>query len=505
MKNLVIVVVVAAAALAGTAFYAGMFTGKSAAQAAVEGQGQAGNALGSGGRGRRGGGGFGGGNFGRAPLAVETAIVRRQSIAEQITVVGNLIGEATVSVVPRAQGRLQDVFVRLGDRVAKGQRLAKLEDQDIVEQVRQAEAAQEVSLATIRQREADLKRAQTNAERSRNLFERQLIPRQTLDDNEATYQAAVAQLDLARAQNVQSKARLDELRVTLDNTVVVSPVNGFVAKRSVDAGASVSPNVPVVDVVDITRVRLVVNVVEKDLKHLHSGDAAQAQVDAYSGETFKGQIARLAPVLDPSTRTAQLEIEIPNPDNRLKPGMYARVSIVTNTKKDALVVPVNAVADLGGRRGVFIPQPDNSAVFRTIQVGSEQGDVIEVADGLKEGDRVITTGAGALRDGDRIVLADQGRGGNGRRGEESAAAEGTAPAANAEANRGFSRSGQPGRGQSRPEKAQPGSSQNPEISRRGPQGAPGSEEQEFPRGNEGQFWRGAPATTAAEPSYRRGQ
>src|SRR6185436_16489479 len=166
----------------------------------------------------------------------------------------------------------------------------------------------------------------------------------------------------------------------------------------VDPGAFVNQNAPIVEVVDITRVRLVVNVVEKDLKQLAKGDAAITQVDAFPGELFKGRIARVSPVLDPSTRTAPIEVEIANPDFRLKPGMYARVGITTNTKKDALVVPANAVVDLGGRRGVFLPQPDNTAAFHQVQPGSEQADLVEIVDGLKEGDRVITTGAGGLRD-----------------------------------------------------------------------------------------------------------
>jgi HlyD family secretion protein len=319
---------------------------------------------------------------------------------------------------------LQDVFVRLGDRVNRGQRIAKIEDFEIVEQVKQAEAAQEVAAATIRQREADLQLALTNVERSRNLFQRQLLPKQTLDDNEARYQAAVAQIDLAKAQSTQSKARLDELRITLANTVIVSPVNGFVSKRTVDPGAFVSQNAPVVDVVDISRVRLVVNVVERDLKELSSGARAKVEVDAYPGETFQGRIARVAPVLDPATRTAPIEIEIPNPDFRLKPGMYARVGISTELKKDALVVPVNAVADLGGRRGVF-QHVNGVAVFRTIELGTETAELVEVLGGLTEGDQVITTGARALRDGDRIQLAGGAEGG--RRGGRSG--DGAGPAA----------------------------------------------------------------------------
>jgi hypothetical protein len=142
-------------------------------------------------------------------------------------------------------------------------------------------------------------------------------------------------------------------------------------------------------------------------------------VDAFPGETFTGRIARVSPVLDPATRTAPIEIEIPNPNFRLKPGMYARVGITTDIKKDALVVPVNAVIDLGGRRGVFQPR-NESAIFRSVQVGTEQSEYVEILGGLAEGDTVITTGAGALRDGDRITLASGG--GRGRRGSGDAAA-----------------------------------------------------------------------------------
>jgi Barrel-sandwich domain of CusB or HlyD membrane-fusion len=140
---------------------------------------------------------------------------------------------------------------------------------------------------------------------------------------------------------------------------------------------------------------------------------------------FQGRIARVAPVLDPATRTAPIEIEIPNADFRLKPGMYARVGITTPTKKDALVVPVDAVADLGGRRGVFQHQ-NGLAIFRTVELGTEGEELIEVVGGLTEGDQVITTGARALRDGDRVQLAGgEGRRGNGGRGR----GDGTTPTA----------------------------------------------------------------------------
>lgn len=445
MKKLVLAVI-AAAGVAGTAYYTGMFTDAPAANGAAQ-QGVGG---GQGRAGGQGGGGFGGGGFqggGRGnrgggrqgPMTVEVGTVTRATIQQELTVVGNLIGESTVSVAPRAAGRLQDVHVRLGDRVSRGQRIAKIEDFELVEQIKQQEAAQEVSRATIRQRETDLALAKTNLERSMSLFEKKLIAKQVLDDSESRYQSAQAQVDLSRAQAQQSKARLDELNINLANTVITSPVNGFVSRRLVDPGASVGQNAPVVEVVDISRVRLIANVVEKDLKQLESGDVTRVEVDAFPGETFMGRIARVSPVLDPATRTAPIEVEIPNPSYRLKPGMYARVGITLDTTKDALVVPANALVDLGGRRGVFLPLSE-SAVFRSVQVGNEQGQLVEILGGLTEGQEIITTGSGQLRDGDRIVIAG-GRAGGGRgrgrtgggSGQDSASAR---PAGGAASTRG---------------------------------------------------------------------
>ncbi len=131
-------------------------------------------------------GGFGGGGGGpRLPMTVELAAVKRGDMSESISVVGNLIGAATIEAVPKVAGRLETVNVRLGDRVSRGQRLAKVEDREMLEQVKQAQASFDVSAATIRQREADLRLAQTNLDRSRSLYDRQLIPRQTFDDTEA--------------------------------------------------------------------------------------------------------------------------------------------------------------------------------------------------------------------------------------------------------------------------------------------------------------------------------
>ncbi len=125
------------------------------------------------------------GAFARPPMTVELTRAKTGSVSDRIMIVGNLIGSATVDVVPKVSGRLQSVAVRLGDPVRKGQLIAKVEDREIQEQVKQVEASFEVARATIRQREADLKFAETNVERSRSLFDRELLAKQTLDDAEA--------------------------------------------------------------------------------------------------------------------------------------------------------------------------------------------------------------------------------------------------------------------------------------------------------------------------------
>ena len=418
MRKYVLIVIVAALALTGVVVYKKSGGGTEAAGTAAAG----------------GAGGRAGGRGVRPPMPVEFAVVKRAPVSEQVLVVGNLIGAATVQVVPRVNGRLASVSVKLGDSVRRGQTIAKVEDMEIQEQVRQAEASFQVSQATIRQREADLKLAKSNLARNKSLLDRQLLPQQTYEDTDARHQAAVAQLDLAQAQFEQAKARLEELKITLQNTIIASPVDGFVGKRFLDPGAFVGPNSPVASVVDIRTVRMVANLVEKDMKRVPAGTLANVEVDAFPGEKFAGRVSRVAPVFDPATRTAEMEIEIPNTMYRLKPGMYARVQLTVGSKADALTVPRNALVELDGRSGVFTvttggggrsqaqgtaggPQqgpPAMTAKFLPVQTGIRDGEHIEITSGVEAGARVITTGAGALKDGDRIVAA----GAEGSRGRE---------------------------------------------------------------------------------------
>jgi RND family efflux transporter MFP subunit len=414
MKKLVVVVVLAVGA-AGAYYY----SRPDVEGAANPSSGAAGTPAAGGGAGRTGGRGSG-----RPSLTVDTATASRHEVIEYITVVGNLIGQATVDVVPRVAGRIDSLPVKLGDRVNKGQLIAKIEDRELQQQVKQVEQNVLVNNATVTQRESDLQLRKTTLDRQKSLLTQGLATRQTVEDAEAAHNSAVAAVDLAKAQLGQTTARLDELKITLSNTNIISPVDGFIGRRNLDQGAFAGANTPIVSVVDIRTVRLVSNLVEKDFKRVKAGVVALIEVDAFPGEQFTGVVSRVAPVFDSATRTAPMEIEVPNPGYRLKPGMFARVRLTVDRRPDALTVPRNAVVDSEGRRGVFLVE-GQTAKFQPVTTGLQDNERIEILEGLAEGTRVITTGALALRDGDRITPMNMPAREGGSRGDGRAGAPGT--------------------------------------------------------------------------------
>ncbi len=363
-----------------------------------------------------GAGGRGGGPGGRgAPaMTVETAVAGRADITDYITVVGNLVGAATVDVGPRVAGRIEAIPVRLGDRVEQGQLVVKVEDRELRQQVSQVEANLQVNRATVVSRENDAKVTAAALERARTSEERGLISKVALEDADARHNSAVSQVAVAQAQLASTQARLDELKITLSNTSVLSPVNGFVGRRNLDPGAFAGTNTAILSLVDISIVRLIANIVEKDFKRIERGADAVVEVDAFPGESFKGQVSRVSPIFDPATRMAPIEIEVANPGFRLKPGMYARVRLLAEHREAILTVPRAAVVDVGGRHGTYLADGD-VARFRDLRTGISDDERIEVLEGLEEGARVVTTGALAIRDGERITTPGAATGSGGRR------------------------------------------------------------------------------------------
>ncbi len=228
-------------------------------------------------------------------------------------------------------GRIDQLKAEIGDWVQKGTLIAKVDEDEVRQQVNRAAAALEVAKASLSQKQTDKEILKKELDRTIELHENQLIPRRDLDTADARYRGAIAQEKLAEAQIDQAQAELRELRVRLDNTRILAPISGLVGKRHLDNGALVNPSMPVVSLVDLSTMVMEINAPEKDLVKIRTGLEAGIVLDAYPEQKFKGRVIRLSPILDPATRTGSVEIEVPNPNMLLKAEMFARVELDLGT------------------------------------------------------------------------------------------------------------------------------------------------------------------------------
>jgi RND family efflux transporter MFP subunit len=334
-------------------------------------------------------------------ISVSTAQARTVPVREHIEITGSLKPKEQVDVTSKVTGRVERLTVQVGDLVRRGQVLAELEDAELEQQVRRAEAAREVARATVQQRNAELGNAKADADRARQLFDQGLVARQDYETKLTAYRVFQAQVSLANAQTEQAAAELRELNIQRSQMKITAPLSGHVAHRYVDVGAVVSPSTPIVRLVNLSTMITVANVPEKEVSKLRLGSRTTVVVDAYGDNEFEGKVARISPVLDAATRTALVEIEIQNSSGALKGEMFARVRLDVATARNAVLVPRDALVYKGDQAGVYV-LVDRKPVFRAVQTGTAQGGDIEVTANLTSGTTVINRGAAMLQEGDQI-------------------------------------------------------------------------------------------------------
>jgi RND family efflux transporter MFP subunit len=348
---------------------------------------------------------------------VEISKVRMGPLNEKVFLVGALKPVAQVDVVSKMTGRIDQLKAEIGDWVQKGTLIAKVDEDEVRQQVNRAAAALEVAKASLSQKQTDKEILKKELDRTIELHENQLIPRRDLDTADARYRGAIAQEKLAEAQIDQAQAELRELRVRLDNTRILAPISGLVGKRHLDNGALVNPSMPVVSLVDLSTMVMEINAPEKDLVKIRTGLEAGIVLDAYPEQKFKGRVIRLSPILDPATRTGSVEIEVPNPNMLLKAEMFARVELDLGTRHNTLLIPREALISHDQQRGVFKLQED-TARFQAVDAGVSQGGEVEVISGLKEGEAVITLGVNLVKNGDRVRLRSENPSGTARKAQK---------------------------------------------------------------------------------------
>ncbi|MCC6262446.1 MAG: efflux RND transporter periplasmic adaptor subunit [Bryobacterales bacterium] len=358
-------------------------------------------------------------------VTVETTASRIGQIRERLALTGALKPKEQVDVTPKAAGRVVRLLVNVGDTVSKDTLIAELEDDELQQQVNRAKASIAVAGASLSQREAEQANAKLNLQRAETLLKDGLIPRQQFETEKTSVQVLAAQVELARAQEKQAEAELRELMIRLEQTKVYAPINGQISMRNVDVGALVGPSTPIVQIVNIKTLVTSTSVPESDVAKMRVGTEATIRVDALPDFPFAGRVARISPVLDPSTRAATVEIEIPNPNMQLRAEMFVRVEMNLQSSRDAVIIPRQSLVYRGDSSGVYVVDKGQQT-FRFIETGLTQGDSVEVLSNLTPGTVVVAKGASMLREGD-IMKIVAGPGANGEKAGTQAEAEGSAP------------------------------------------------------------------------------
>ena len=300
-------------------------------------------------------------------VEVAPAEMRALNLSEEFT--AQLEAKVVNNITAQAGGRLKQLLVKVGDRVGAGQAVARME-------ATQASQAQ-IQLAD----------AKTNFARMDELYKVGGV---------------------SKAQWEQAKSAVDQAKLAYgnaaENTVLRSPISGFVTAKNYDNGDMTSPQLPVVVIQQIAPVNPVIGVSEQYYSYLKKGAAATLSVDALGEETFSGVVTNIFPTLDPVTHTVSTEIEVANKDLKLRPGMYARVHLDFGTK-EALTVPDKAIVRQAGSgaRYVYVFS-GGKAVYRAVELGQQQGDLYEVVSGLNAGDQVITSAPSNLKNGLSVKL-----------------------------------------------------------------------------------------------------
>ena len=342
-------------------------------------------------------------------MPVEVMPVEHGPIELRRTFSGTLEARAEFLVAPKVGGRVERLMVNIADLVKRGQKVAELDSEEYVQAVAQAKADLAVAKANLAEARNALEIVRRELQRIETLRQRGVASESQFDAVKAEELASQSALEVAAAQVVRAEAALETARIRLGYTQIIAGWNGgnerrIVAERYVDEGETVSANTRLLRIVELDPITGVIFVTERDYARLQPGQEILLTTDAYLGETFTGRIERIAPVFREATRQARVELTIANPEQRLKPGMFIRTTVVLARQADAVILPAKALVQRDGRTGVFQVSTDGASVhWREVTTGIRDGDRVEILDEDLSG-RVVTLGQQLLDDGSLITI-----------------------------------------------------------------------------------------------------
>jgi membrane fusion protein (multidrug efflux system) len=323
-------------------------------------------------------------------MNVKIWTVEQKSLRPYVEAIGTLKPFEEVIISSEVDGIVMNVKVSEGSPVAKGMTLVEINETDYRLEVRRAEASS-------RQTEASLANAKLEYERKSALYKEELVTKQQFDDISA--RLALAEGDLDRA-----KASLSLAKEKLAKTKIRSPLQGAVRDKKVTTGDYVKNGSQLLWIVKSDPIKLSFTVPEKEVGKLKTGQDVMFKVDSFPDKEFTGRLSTIYPSLEEKTRTLQVEALVPNRDAKLKPGLFAKVTLYTGPSRDLVVVPITAVLYEDSLVKVFIAEGDR-AKEKPVKIGSKYGEYLEIVEGLQKGATVVVVGQNNLAEGVKINVA----------------------------------------------------------------------------------------------------
>lgn len=323
-------------------------------------------------------------------MNVKVWTVENKLLRPFVSTIGTLKPFEEVIVSSELEGIVKNVRVDEGSFVSRGVRLAEINETDYRLEAIRAEAS-------MRQTEATLANTKLEYERKASLYKEELVTRQQFDDISARLTLSEGELDRARAS-------LSLARERLSKTKIYSPLQGFVREKKVTAGDYVRNGSVLMVVIQSNPIKLNFTVPEKDVGKLKIGQDVLFKVDSFPDQEFKGRVRIIYPSLEERTRTLQVEALVPNSDNRLKPGLFAKVTLFTEQARDMIIVPITAILYDNAKVKVFVAE-ENVARERVVSIGNKYGEMLEIVEGLKKGETLVVVGQNNLSDGVKIHVA----------------------------------------------------------------------------------------------------
>lgn len=337
-------------------------------------------------------------------VPVSVAAVVQHRFQDEIHAVGTLKAKVTGLVSAKVAGSVEAVMVDIGEQVKAGQVVIRLDRTNFELAVNRADAALAASKSGVSQATVQLEHAKKEFRRASNLLAEKVIPQGRFDKAEAGYKAAQEALAGAKDQQNQAKVALQTARQYLKDTQIRPPISGVVVERSVEIGQSVAPGAPLLRILDQSKLHADVDLPEPDFARVTVGTLAVIDVDALRDQRFSGKVVIVNPMVDRKTRTFRVRIETPNPTAKLVDGMFARVKLSAN-QRTALAIERDALQRLPGSGTFYVFVVDGDKVMkRTIKTGVIKDQYAEVLEGLREEEKVVTSGAGRLRSGTKVIL-----------------------------------------------------------------------------------------------------